>query len=89
MSDKDLLSVTEASGIMGLGRSQVLRLCNQNRLHGAQKIGNTWVIPRVSVETYEPGPQSFTTVWERRKAEQAALREKVAAAVSAAKGEGG
>ena len=89
MSDKDLLSVTEASGIMRLGRSQVLRLCNQNRLHGAQKIGNTWVIPRVSVETYEPGPQGFAVVWERRKAERAALLEEVEAAVSAAKGEEG
>ena len=89
MSDKDLLSVTEASGIMGLGRSQILRLCNQNRLHGAQKIGNTWVIPRLSVEAYEPGPQGFAAVWERRKAERTALREEVEAAVSAAKGEDG
>jgi len=89
LSDKDLLSVTEASGIMGLGRSQILRLCNQNRLHGAQKIGNSWVIPRLSVEAYEPGPQGFAAVWERRKAERTALREEVEAAVSAAKGEDG
>ena len=34
LSDKSLLSVTEASEIMGLGRSQILRLCNQNRLPG-------------------------------------------------------
>ena len=89
MNDKSLLSVTEAAAIMGLGRSQILRLCNQNRLNGAQKIGNTWVIPRESVEAYEPGPQGFAAVWERRKAEQAALREEIASAVSAAKGEEG
>ena len=89
MNDKSLLSVTEAAAIMGLGRSQILRLCNQNRLNGAQKIGNTWVIPRESVEAYEPGPQGFAAVWERRNAERAALREEIEAAISAAKGEEG
>ena len=89
LSDKSLLSVTEASEIMGMGRSQILRLCNQNRLPGAQKVGNTWVIPRLSVKAYEPGPQGFAAVWKRRKAERAALREEVAAAVSVSKGEEG
>ena len=89
MNDKSLLSVTEVAAIMELGRSQILRLCNQHRLYGAQKIGNTWVIPRESVEAYEPGPQGFAAVWERRKAERAALREEIEAAISAAKGEEG
>ena len=89
MNDKSLLSVTEVAAIMELGRSQILRLCNQHRLYGAQKIGNTWVIPRSSVEAYEPGPQGFAAVWERRRAERAALREEIAAAISADKGEEG
>lgn len=84
-----MLSVTEASEIMGLGRSRILRLCNQSRLPGAQKIGNTWVIPRASIEAYEPGPQGGAAVWERRKAERAALREEVKAALSVAGGEEG
>ncbi len=88
MTDKKLLSVTEACKIMGLGRSQVLRLCNQGRLADAQKIGNTWVIPRASVESYEPGPQGFAAVWERRKGEREALRQEFTAALEAAKGKG-
>ncbi|CAM1380299.1 helix-turn-helix domain-containing protein [Fretibacterium fastidiosum] len=89
MNDKSLLSVTEVAAIMELGRSQILRLCNQHRLYGAQKIGNTWVIPRSSVEAYEPGPQGFAAVWGRRKVERAALREEIEVAISVAKGEEG
>ncbi len=82
--DSELISVTEAASVMSLGRSQVLRLCNCGRLPGAQKVGNTWVIPRSSVETYKPGPQGFAAVWEQRRAEKAAKRADDAALIEAA-----
>lgn len=71
MEGQELVSVTEAAGIMGLGRSQVLRLCNSGRID-ARKVGNTWIIPRTSAETYKPGPQGFAVVWQRRRAKEEA-----------------
>ncbi len=68
---EDLVSVTEAASVMGLGRSQVLKLCKQGRIT-AQKVGSTWVISRASAESYKPGPQGFAVVWQRRRAKEGA-----------------
>lgn len=68
---EDLISVTEAAAIMGLGRSQVLKLCKQGRVT-AQKVGNSWVLTRASAEAYKPGPQGFAVVWQRRRAKEEA-----------------
>lgn len=79
----------EAANIMGLDRSRVGRLCREGRFPGAAKVGSSWIIPREAVLNHKPLPPGVKPRSERVKAERAALREEVAAAVSAAKGEEG
>ena len=57
----------KTGGAFTLPRTQILRLCKQGRFLGAEKIGNVWIIPKVSVENYEPAPKGFAAVWERRR----------------------
>ena len=62
------MTVKEAVPKMGLTEGRIRQLCINGGIPGAQKVGNTWVIPRASVESYKPGPQGFAAVWARRKA---------------------
>ena len=86
---EEFVSVQEAANIMGLDRSRVGRLCREGRFPGAAKVGSSWIIPREAVLNHKPLPPGVKPRSERVRAERAALREEVAAAVSAAKGEGG
>ena len=86
---EEFVSVQEAANIMGLDRSRVGRLCREGRFPGAAKVGSSWIIPREAVLNHKPLPPGVKSRSERVKAEQAALREEIAAAVSAAKGEEG
>jgi excisionase family DNA binding protein len=85
MAQKALVSVTQASEILGLGRSQILRLCNSGRLEGAEKVGNGWVIPREAIETYQPDMKGFSVVWEKRRATANALQSEIQQAINSAK----
>ena len=86
---EEFVSVQEAANIMGLDRSRVGRLCREGRFPGAAKVGSSWIIPREAVLNHKPLPPGVKSRAERVKAERAALREEVEAAVSAAKGEEG
>ena len=86
---EEFVSVQEAAHIMGLDRSRVGRLCREGRFPGAAKVGSSWIIPREAVLNHKPLPPGVKSRSERVKAERAALREEVEAAVSAAKGEEG
>lgn len=80
--DETFLSVTEAAKILNLGRTQILRLCNQGRLAGAQKVGNGWIIPKSSVETYTPGEKGFAAVWKKRRTDDISLQSEIVQAVA-------
>ena len=67
----------------------IAKLCQAGRLPGAEKMGNSWIIPRESVLNYQPAKRGVKSRSERVKAERAALREEVEAAISAARGEEG
>ena len=41
----DFISALQASEKWGISRRRVAILCEQERIHGAQKIGNAWIIP--------------------------------------------
>ena len=86
---EEFVSVQEAANIMGLDRSRVGRLCREGRFPGAAKVGSSWIISREVVLNHKLLPPGVKPRSERVKAEQAALREEIAAAVSAAKGEEG
>ena len=78
------MTVKEAANLIGRSTGHLRQLCITGQMPGAQKVGNTWVIPRSSVETYKPGPQGFAAVWEQRRAEKAAKRADDAALIEAA-----
>ena len=86
---ENFMTVKDAAAFLGLSTGRIRQLCIKGEIPKAQKVGNTWVIPRASVEAYEPGPQGFAAVWERRHAAPTALRGGVAATLSAAQGEEG
>jgi excisionase family DNA binding protein len=72
------ITVTEAAGLSGKGIKMIARLCQTGKLPGAEKIGNTWLIPRASVESYTPGKRGPRTKKERLagiRAELAAAKE--------------
>ena len=46
------MSAAQAAGYLNLSRRQVLTLCRQKKLIGAEKIGEFWIIPKESVEVY-------------------------------------
>lgn len=86
---EDFVSVQEAAHMLGVDRSRVGRLCREGRFPGAAKIGTSWIIPREAVLNHKPLPPGVKSRSERVKAEQAALREEIEAAISTAKGEEG
>lgn len=42
----DYLSVKEFSEKWGISTRRIQTLCSQNRIDGAKRIGNMWVIPK-------------------------------------------
>lgn len=55
----DVIGTTEAIEMTGYDRSHIVKLCKLGKLPGARKIGHDWIIPRSSVENYQPGPRGF------------------------------
>lgn len=53
---EEFVSASEAANIMGLDRSRIGVLCREGRFVGAQKVGNTWIIPREAVLNHKPLP---------------------------------
>ena len=41
-------SVSETAQKWNLSARRILTLCNENRIEGAQKAGNTWIIPEAA-----------------------------------------
>ncbi|MBI3726451.1 helix-turn-helix domain-containing protein, partial [bacterium] len=48
----EIVSVSEAAGLLGITRSAVIKAAHTGRLKG-KKIGKTWALLRRSVESYE------------------------------------
>ena len=86
---KNYVDAPDAAKMLNVSQTRVRRLCREGRFPGAAKVGSSWIIPREAVLNHKPLPPGVKSRSERVKAEQAALREEVAAAISAAKGEGG
>jgi hypothetical protein len=72
------ITVAEATKLSGKGIKMIARLCQTGKLPGAEKIGNTWLIPRASVETYTPGKRGPRTKKERLSGELAGIRAELA-----------
>ncbi|MDR1515306.1 MAG: helix-turn-helix domain-containing protein [Synergistaceae bacterium] len=72
------ITVAEATKLSGKGIKMIARLCQTGKLPGAEKIGNTWLIPRASVESYTPGKRGPRTNREKLTDELAGIREELA-----------
>ncbi|MDR1915477.1 MAG: helix-turn-helix domain-containing protein [Synergistaceae bacterium] len=68
------VTATEAAAIIGKKIRMIAVLCQSGRLPGAEKIGNTWLIPRASVESYSPGKRGPRTKKEKLSAEMENIR---------------
>lgn len=42
----DYVTTKEVAAKWGISDRRVLQYCNENRINGAVKIGNTWLIPQ-------------------------------------------
>lgn len=50
----DLLSVAQAAEYLGLTRQRVNQLIDQERIVGAQKVGEYWVVPFEALDNIKP-----------------------------------
>lgn len=76
MLRENYVTTAEAAELIGKGPNMIAKLCQAGRLPGAEKIGNTWMIPRKSVENYVPNKRGPKTKKEKLASEkQAFLRE--------------
>ena len=87
--EQDYVSANEAAGMLRVTRNRIGRLCLDGRFEGAIKVSRSWIIPREAVLNHKSLSLGVKSRSERVKAERAALREEVAAAVSVSKGEEG
>ena len=49
---ENYMTAPQAAEYLGITRNRVGRLCLEGRFNGAGKVGDTWLIPRESVETH-------------------------------------
>jgi len=47
------LSTTQAAELWGLSSRRVALLCEQERIKGAQKAGNNWIIPETAHKPFD------------------------------------
>lgn len=62
---KDYIDQVTAAKMLNLSQSRVSQLCTEGRFEGASKIGWSWLIPKVSVERFQPlkrGPKSTKNI---------------------------
>ena len=57
----------EAAEYINRTDSLIRKLCKAEKLPGAVKVGNTWLIPEETVKGYKPAPTGFAVVWTRRR----------------------
>jgi hypothetical protein len=72
------ITVAEATTLSGKGIKMIARLCQTGKLPGAEKIGNTWLIPRASVEAYRPAKRGAKPRKDKIRDELADIRAAVA-----------
>jgi excisionase family DNA binding protein len=73
------MTTTGAAKLIGKTSDLIAKLCQSGRLPGAEKIGNTWLIPRASVEAYRPAKRGAKPRKEKLSGELAGIRAEIAA----------
>ena len=70
MDISEFVTIEEAVKISGYKKANIGYLCRNGKLEGVIRVGNTWLIPRKSIENYKPGPQGFAAIWKRKREAQ-------------------
>ena len=78
------ITAKEAATIMKCTSDYVRKLCASGRLQGAYKFGATWIIPKVSVESFSPQPRGFAAFWQKYHAEQKEKRQQLIEKINSA-----
>ena len=86
MNIEEFITIEEAMTLSGYTRRNITDLCKKGKLPGARKMGKQWLVPKQALENYTPGPRGFAAVWEKIRAEEAALRDEIKGAVDEARG---
>ena len=55
-----LLTTTETSTRWGISARRIALLCSQGRVKGAEKVGNTWLIPDTAEKPQDPRRKTIT-----------------------------
>lgn len=80
--NNDYVTVEYAAKYLKRTKRHICWLCINGKLPGAKKFGErVWAIPRKSVEEYEPAPQGFAVIKERKGAEKASWLAEINAAI--------
>lgn len=48
----DYMTTKQAADLWRISDRRVLQYCNDGRIEGAEKMGNTWLIPKNAVKAY-------------------------------------
>ena len=83
---EDFITASEAAKLSGYSIDYIARLCREGILFGAQMKGKMWLIPKQSIENYEPALRGFAAVQSKRRAEAEKALKEQNAAIRAAKG---
>ena len=82
------ITAKEAAVILKRTSDYIRKLCASGQLKGAYKFGATWIIPKLSVESFSPRPRGYAAFWQKYRAEQKEkeqkLREEINTAISEA-----
>ena len=75
---REYVSADEATELLNVNSSRVRQILRDDRLPGAFKFADTWLIPRVAIENYErekPGPKNYQAMKKELEELRAQLKE--------------
>ena len=73
---EEYVTASEASEMIGRTPRVIAQLCQDGKLLGSKKIAKTWLIPRESVLSYQPGKRGVKSKKDKLAAERVEYLEK-------------
>ena len=66
----EILSAKQAGELWGISARRVAILCSEGRIHGAQLVGRSWVVPADAEKPADARIKSGKFIGARKKAEE-------------------
>ena len=64
---ENYMTIREVANKFKCTTGNINYLCKNGKLPGAVKVSDLWLIPRESVENYQPALKGFSAMWEKRR----------------------